>query len=255
MNLCAFCGPTESPITREDVWPVWLVKILPRAQPKNQGHLIRRVKGSPGKIWRITTPKMTVRSVCKQCNNGWMSELEGRAKPILTPILIDQPRGQLSLHERAVVAMWIYKTSMTLDLTGIGDTFTASERVRFSDTLDLPDWFHVWIGIYRGSETVRWAFAHRSFRRRWWKCEARSVTVSVGHLAFQLLGIRYVKRRHRVTPVEASIWEDAVPKIWPPLPTQPILQWPPLTHLTDNGFDELVRRWGAEGSKPYRIRW
>ncbi len=50
--------------------------------------------------------------VCGDCNSGWMSRLEGAAKPLLTA-LIDQQRGLASLsgQEAALVGRWAAKTA------------------------------------------------------------------------------------------------------------------------------------------------
>jgi hypothetical protein len=54
--------------------------------------------------------------VCSRCNNGWMSQLEVRAKPILTS-LFDDGRNltQLSAEERAIIARWAAKTVYVLN--------------------------------------------------------------------------------------------------------------------------------------------
>lgn len=54
--------------------------------------------------------------VCKRCNNGWMSQLEERAKPLLT-LLIDGEREVVHLTEpeRHIVATWAFKTAIVLN--------------------------------------------------------------------------------------------------------------------------------------------
>lgn len=50
--------------------------------------------------------------VCQECNTGWMSHLEGIAKPILVP-LIDNERTieSLSSAEADIVSKWVVKTA------------------------------------------------------------------------------------------------------------------------------------------------
>lgn len=52
--------------------------------------------------------ELVTRAVCHDCNTGWMSDLETKAAPLLTPML----RGKvvnLSLEQQATVALWAAK--------------------------------------------------------------------------------------------------------------------------------------------------
>ena len=59
---------------------------------------------------------MTVKQVCKDCNGGWMSELEQRTRPLLAPMLRGQVRT-FSAAEQLVLATWGAKTIYAADLT------------------------------------------------------------------------------------------------------------------------------------------
>jgi hypothetical protein len=51
-------------------------------------------------------------SVCRDCNNGWMSELESQAKPILTALIADPNRlSTLQKADRRILARWTFKTA------------------------------------------------------------------------------------------------------------------------------------------------
>ena len=57
--------------------------------------------------WHSTDASFKAKFVCRECNNGWMSELEGEAKPLLLPLMFgDYPRMELSPDEQETVAMW-----------------------------------------------------------------------------------------------------------------------------------------------------
>jgi hypothetical protein len=56
-----------------------------------------------------------VRRVCQRCNSEWMSQLEVRAKPLLEPMFDGKP-VTLEQDEQAVVAAWVVKTLIMLDL-------------------------------------------------------------------------------------------------------------------------------------------
>jgi len=57
---------------------------------------------------------MTTGAVCASCNNGWMSDLEGRAKPMLETML--EGRGR-ALHQEGqrTLAAWALKTAIMVD--------------------------------------------------------------------------------------------------------------------------------------------
>lgn len=51
-------------------------------------------------------------SVCRDCNSGWMSELESQAKPILQTLIANPHRlSKLRKAERRIVARWTFKTA------------------------------------------------------------------------------------------------------------------------------------------------
>jgi len=84
------------------------------------GELRRRVveRGRPDKTvsYRTRGGSQTVRSVCATCNNGWMSDLETEAQPLLEPLL----KGEiirLSEPEQMIAATWAVKTVLVLGTT------------------------------------------------------------------------------------------------------------------------------------------
>lgn len=52
--------------------------------------------------------------VCANCNNGWISSLEARAKPILTRHPL---HGRISDDEALVLARWFAKTAVNLNVS------------------------------------------------------------------------------------------------------------------------------------------
>jgi hypothetical protein len=57
---------------------------------------------------------MTVRSVCRGCNNGWMARLEGEVKPILTRMNRDRT-WRLTRVEGTTLRRWVIKTGLMLE--------------------------------------------------------------------------------------------------------------------------------------------
>jgi hypothetical protein len=59
--------------------------------------------------WTGDTFSQTVRDVCEPCNTGWMSDLESRAKPLLSGPITDRPYSY-SIPDQFVIAVWATKT-------------------------------------------------------------------------------------------------------------------------------------------------
>ena len=107
VRKCVFCGAASN-LTREHVLPDWLTGIgLDRDASTHQaGPLARRPRQ-----WSSTPFRTTVKMVCAACNNGWLSELEGAAKPVLTPLIRGESR-RLPDDDQALIAEWTCKTAL-----------------------------------------------------------------------------------------------------------------------------------------------
>jgi hypothetical protein len=114
-NSCLFCGAKGGGLlTNEHVIPRWLLEHL--GLPKND-KLFQGVASSATETLvkqpRIHSSFNFVQGrVCENCNTGWMSRLEGTAKPILVP-LIEKERtiDSLTPEEADVVGKWASKTA------------------------------------------------------------------------------------------------------------------------------------------------
>src|ERR1043166_1487280 len=86
---CIFCG--QAPTTKEDVWPTWLKSYLPRDLP----HYFASISiinpfgeiTSTRKKWQGDPRSRRAKCVCARCNNGWMSRLQERAKPLVLALV------------------------------------------------------------------------------------------------------------------------------------------------------------------------
>lgn len=112
---CLFCGGLEgTPLTNEHVNPKWLLEHLglPADDQMLQG-VVSTESGTLVERPRIHSSHSFVQGrVCAACNNGWMSELETAARPLLVS-LIDNVRNlqSLSAEETVLVAKWAVKTA------------------------------------------------------------------------------------------------------------------------------------------------
>ncbi len=105
---CIFCGAAR--LTREHVFPRWLVTILTSdvVGPDVTSERTRRTSGGATETQRwaaVDVASHTVRVVCATCNSGWMSEIEARAQAVLSTMVAGE-RTSLSPAAQMDVAAW-----------------------------------------------------------------------------------------------------------------------------------------------------
>jgi hypothetical protein len=64
--------------------------------------------------WSTDAPDLKCNVPCKPCNEGWMAQLEDRAKPALVPLIRGRPT-RLEPHRLELISFWALKTTFMLD--------------------------------------------------------------------------------------------------------------------------------------------
>lgn len=126
-RACVYCG-ARTQLTREHVWPRWLVDYL----PADDGRWTSRVKvGRSGQTVETKASEpfkgrdavsLTARCACSACNSGWMSRLEGEAMSVVGP-LVRGTAKTLSHEDAQLTARWLTKTALAL-AAGAGQPWT-----------------------------------------------------------------------------------------------------------------------------------
>jgi hypothetical protein len=113
--FCWFCPATSGRKSKEHIFPQWLSAHYGARTEVVTPH---RVSAMTGKLLSERPPKplsgFKCGDVCGDCNNGWMSQLEDRVRPILTA---DKRTGRLTLDEAGVLAHWFVKTAAVLNVS------------------------------------------------------------------------------------------------------------------------------------------
>lgn len=111
MILCTFCGQ-RGPRAKEHVWPDWLLRRFGLEQSTMANTHLAVDGGSVSK--RIqSASSMVYGGVCAACNNGWMSQLESSAKPIIAKLISSHSsKGVLLDDEAKALALWAFKTAI-----------------------------------------------------------------------------------------------------------------------------------------------
>jgi hypothetical protein len=151
---CVFCGSRD--LTREHVLPDWLTEIgLDREPAMHHAGPLNRLP----RQWSAKPFATTVKMVCAACNNGWLSQLEGEAKPVIAPLIRGEAR-RLPYDDQALIAAWTCKTALVsllissdeARLSGYGvppTEYTALYVQR--DRMEPLPYSQYWIGSYTGN--------------------------------------------------------------------------------------------------------
>jgi hypothetical protein len=260
-GLCVFCG--RPGLSKEHVWPQWTHEFVPR---ETAGRNVR----AAGKV-SMENPKLVVtemkrerqgsvntlqvRVVCKQhCNNGWMSILEERVKPILTPLMLGQS-VELGQREETILATWITKTVMMFEFAYPKNVSSSTEQRRHvMNNQEPPPGWHIWIAHYHGEQwktaAVRKSAALGVVRGHLAVVDlngsnaknTQSVVFGIGELLVVALATSIPLMTFEIPPN----FEPFTPQLWP-LKQQPlcwstgkILNDADATILT-NGFSRMLR--------------
>ncbi len=117
---CIFCdchlrpAGEKTPCARhaEHVFAKWLRK-LSHHQIMNM--YVANVSGELPQLMRQPPlTKLTMKGVCRKCNNEWMHELEGVVEPVMKRLFDKTDVDELSAPEIATLARWTAKTAITL---------------------------------------------------------------------------------------------------------------------------------------------
>jgi hypothetical protein len=111
-TICVFCGASGAnvKITREHTFSDWINQVL---TPDVVGPDItyeRSIMHGPqaGTVNAWPAAEITghtLRAVCKSCNNGWMSQLEAQARPLIEP-MIKGYNASLTTEQQITIATW-----------------------------------------------------------------------------------------------------------------------------------------------------
>jgi hypothetical protein len=243
-STCKFCGGEG--LSDEHIFAKWTGRLLTKDVPPGARYVFRHRSAHPeaGIAEHDKTasmPAYRTRSFCARCNNGWMSRLEERVRPILEPLILGEPRT-LSSSDQETLAFCATKT--LLGFQSIDHPTTQWARPEdyaalYAAQAPLP-YSRVWLGA-TDDGGGGWQRAHE-IRLRGNSSEHSDgfgATLSIGHAVFYLL-IGYGGRVGTRLRYQAAF---ALKEIWPSAREE--LKWPPsitLPELPATGVTELVVR-------------
>ena len=209
----------------------------------------------------ISNPEVTVKSVCGQCNNGWMSDLEAASIPIIGSMFNDLS-VTLDQDKKRKITEWILKTAMVLDSTRLkadgarfyGRTDCAAMRVSRA----IPPNTRVWIGRSHEKHLLAHGIDYQDLEAETHEAKVKSTitTIVAGHFVAQSITQRKMPRfDHLDMPVlqpKPTNWDAFLLPIWP---SQRVVRWPTQRSFSNGGPEGiayLVDRWRT-GERVERI--
>lgn len=152
---CIFCGKT--PVSNEHIYPEWLRSLLiydPRGLPKSSLEQVshRRIKQrQQSRRWMSDKPfNHTIKSVCKTCNETWMSDIENSAIQYLSP-MIRMRETSFDAEAQNIISRWIaLRVMVFLSTTNHKIQIFQQWFEQFYRNKTIPPTWNIWIGAYVG---------------------------------------------------------------------------------------------------------
>ena len=216
MKQCLFCGDPAG--SREHIFAQWLIdRMDARGQPFVVAHrTMEKIESrAPHGLQAFTT-----RHVCRPCNNGWMSTLEGNFQRHLG-CLIEKKWSKLATTnlfaaatEGEMIGRWALKVIACIGKAGIKSNVVKSHMAHALKDGKLPSDFHVRLGhlstpgigtvitkglpVRNGGRPVQWQ-EHKDG-------EAFKAVIALNHLA---VGIVRAPSAH----LTYVAWENSLPVV------------------------------------------
>lgn len=205
--------------------------------------------GAKGKLGLLTNEP------CQNCNNGWMSRLEERVKPVLLP-MIDGGSITVRTDQQVSIARWTVKTAMNYEFFRRRNPryFMTRERRAMAATQETPhQGILLFLARYRSAVTIADGFRNEEaawtsdydlplnvmHEGRLHSFNAYVFTLAVGDLAIQMFCHRWTRGPLNFTI--AGAWDDAASRIWPGVLRN--VKWPPPAFMDRETFEAFVDRW------------
>lgn len=236
---CLFCENRVD--SAEHVWSDWILKDLNPVEP------LRRQIGKHTDVWS-DNPEVLVRCVCQKCNNGWMSDLEAKNKPLIHAMINDEPCA-LSGDDQTALTRWVLMKAMVLDVVNSKRRpfYSTEEKTEIKSGLSIPLGNLVWLGrlsvkAFHAGGTDVWADIDQQ-PKGFHGCVT---TIVIGHLIIQVFTGHLLQQRAidslRINCKEGA-WDISLLDIWP---VAAPLRWPPSLSFTlrgPNPIRGLIKRW------------
>jgi hypothetical protein len=222
-RFCIFCGDTAN--SREHLLPEWLQNVL----PSDEIGVVSRDVGGVKTSWAKKRFSEKTRRVCSDCNEGWMSRLEGVAKPVLAPAIARSQLCAFDLRAQWVAAQWATKTGYVFQTLGREMLAPQSRPVLLRMNGKPPPEVSVFLGShYRAlRDPANSIYMQKPLELVLGDDDA---TTDFGYLAFLAVGgVSFLIVEHQIGRyaelVLGEMFQGLFTKIWPW--SSRVVSWPP----------------------------
>jgi hypothetical protein len=219
---CPFCQDRSVRLSKEDIYPKWLLRELSRrgAGVRKHGRLTTKIIGP-------TIP------VCRDCNNTWMSTIENDVKDLITA-LVDQTRV-IDRREQELLALWATKVALLLDAAsdnpviprGFGHDLRIHKRPHAG--------VHVWTAAYVEPTDTLAVRTWRIMAEDEDRVTGLLITFTIPKIAFQVFFPFFDGELARLED-----FADSVFRLWPP--EGRAIDWPPAYYFDGTSLPALSKR-------------
>lgn len=261
MSICLF-GCDASRLTAEHIFSrAWVERMMPMPEGAKLEHTHARVKGQRPFVvggqerfaidWEAIKAALTVKGICRACNNGWMDRMDHDTYPHIDPLVADYPHA-LTVSAQEQVARWSTKIALLFDTHLEHPALTPEMRATFKTTQQAFADSHVWLARYdlpRGTWKAGGWPTTKSENPPAGDTNGYLCTITVNHLLVQVL---IPVGGFDVIPFARTMekaWGGHVRRVWPPLLGAGSVQWPPPMSVAP---DELTQFATAEAAPQAR---
>jgi hypothetical protein len=240
-----FCAGT--PVTREHLWPDWLRRET-QIRERFERRIVQETDGVETRDETFMEPPFdrVVKAVCAACNNGWMSDVEMNAKPILLDLAYEKGRT-LDRDDQHRLATWAALKACVFDALhpdGLGVPIEHRRRL-YIYKKPAATGVAIWIGSYEALEVCHYAHQDLKVARDGEPAPGSatiySSTITVGALIVQVAGSLVPALAFDELPLEYLAPELRVTKIWPArTDTVDFAQEQRMSHETLVGYTKML---------------
>lgn len=157
---CVFCGSRDKKISNEHIIGDRWSDVFSETRVKHRrfGWKLDN-DGTPSapwdQAWRSTDGlDFKVNAVCRDCNSGWMADLDTAVDPLLRPMVMDAKHQLLGPAETASLARWIAKTAIMIVSSQNAEWTFTDEQAATVMAGEFPQGFRVWALAWLGDRMV-----------------------------------------------------------------------------------------------------
>lgn len=156
---CVFCGERKK-LTHGHIWPEWIGESMPFEDKQHIQIIGHTYTFTP----RMKTPRAQrivkqghgtsrkPRNTCRDCNGGWMSRIEGAAKPVALSLMQGRPI-LLGIAEQMLLASLLCLITVRNEFSALAAIAVPAEERAWLRTQLTPPWknWKIWIARYVGA--------------------------------------------------------------------------------------------------------